>query len=184
MGKGFAKVPREARYVIANATVPAVLLDGHDGATDIDGLTAVDITIADGRIERIDAAGRRTTAPKLDLDRGMVWPGFVECDLGALPSSKVTGTTPFGPIAGTRVLFAIDGADSASSSRALARDSMGARCATVANASTGGAPIFFVGDVGESYSGCSCSRDSKTTPRAPLPISLSANETWISDVPS
>jgi cytosine deaminase len=78
MGKGFAKVPREARYVIANATVPAVLLDGHDGAIDVDGLTTVDITIADGRIERIDKSGRRTRAAKLDLDRGMVWPGFVD----------------------------------------------------------------------------------------------------------
>jgi cytosine deaminase len=39
---------------------------------------SVDITIKDGAIERIDKPGRRTTLPKLDLDRGMVWPCFVD----------------------------------------------------------------------------------------------------------
>jgi len=78
MARGFAKVPREKRFVLANATVPAVVLDGYQGTVDIDGLTVADITVADGKIERIDAPGRRTRAPKLDLDGGMVWPGFVD----------------------------------------------------------------------------------------------------------
>jgi len=84
MGKGFAKVPRAPRYVLANATVPAVLLDkppgkpGVLGKPDGDGLVTVDITVKDGTIERIDKPGRRTTTPKLDLDRGMVWPCFVD----------------------------------------------------------------------------------------------------------
>jgi cytosine deaminase len=78
MGKGFAKIPRAARYVLANATVPAVLLDEMPGKMDGDGLVSVDITVSGGTIERIDAAGRRTTAPKLDLDGSMVWPCFVD----------------------------------------------------------------------------------------------------------
>jgi cytosine deaminase len=84
MGKGFAKIPRGGRYVLANATVPAVLLDktpgkpGVLGKPDGDGLVCVDIAVRDGVIERIDKPGRRTTAPKIDLDRGMVWPCFVD----------------------------------------------------------------------------------------------------------
>ncbi len=78
MGRGFAAVPRDKRYVLANATVPAVLLDTPPATADGDGLVAVDITVADGAIARIDPAGRRTRLPKLDLDRGMVWPCFVD----------------------------------------------------------------------------------------------------------
>lgn len=78
MAKGFAALPRDKRYVLANATLPAVLVDGFKGRPDGDGLVAADITIGDGRIERIDAPGRRTTAPKLHLDGGMAWPCFVD----------------------------------------------------------------------------------------------------------
>ena len=78
MARGFAKVPREARFVLANATLPAVLVDGFAGKPDEDGLVAADLTIRDGVIERIDPPHRRTTLPKLDLDRGMVWPCFVD----------------------------------------------------------------------------------------------------------
>ena len=78
MAKGFAKVPREARYVLANATLPAVLVDGFAASADEDGLIGADITIRNGTVERIDPPGRRTRLPKLDLDRGMVWPCFVD----------------------------------------------------------------------------------------------------------
>ncbi len=78
MAKGFAKIPREPRFVLANATLPAVLTDGVAGAPDADGLIAADITIRNGTIERIDPPGRRTKLPRLDLDRGMVWPCFVD----------------------------------------------------------------------------------------------------------
>ena len=61
MAKGFAKIPRDQRFVLANATLPAVLVDGAPGTPDGDGLIAADITIRDGNIERIDKAGRRTT---------------------------------------------------------------------------------------------------------------------------
>ncbi len=78
MAKGFAKVPREKRFVLANATLPAALVDDFAAKADRDGLIAADITIKDGAIERIDPPGRRTRLPKLDLDRGMVWPCFVD----------------------------------------------------------------------------------------------------------
>jgi cytosine deaminase len=78
MAKGFAKIPRDQRFVLANATLPAVLVDGAPGTPDSDGLITADITIRDGNIERIDKAGRRTALPKVDLDRGMVWPCFVD----------------------------------------------------------------------------------------------------------
>src|SRR5260221_9344594 len=78
MAKGFAKIPRDQRFVLANAPLPAVLVDSAPGNPDGDGLIAADITIRDGKIERIDKTGRRTTLPKVDLDRGMVWPCFVD----------------------------------------------------------------------------------------------------------
>ncbi len=78
MAKGFAKVPREPRFVLANTTLPAALVDGFAGAPDADGLIAADITIRNGMIERIDPPGRRTKLARLDLDRGMVWPCFVD----------------------------------------------------------------------------------------------------------
>jgi cytosine deaminase len=78
MAKGFAAIPREQRFVLANATVPAVLVDRPPGKADGDGLIAADLTIKDGAIERIDQPGRRTRLPKFDLDRGMVWPCFVD----------------------------------------------------------------------------------------------------------
>jgi len=78
MARGFAAVPRARRFVLANATVPAVLLDEPPTSADGDGLLAVDLTVADGAIARIDPAGCRARLPKLDLDRGMVWPCFVD----------------------------------------------------------------------------------------------------------
>jgi cytosine deaminase len=78
MARGFARIPRAPRFVLANATLPAVLTDGFAASPDEDGLVPADITLRNGVIERIDPPGRRTTLPKLDLDRGMVWPCFVD----------------------------------------------------------------------------------------------------------
>jgi len=78
MAKGFATVPRAPRYVLAGATLPAVLVDGFKAKADASGLIAADVTIKDGLIERIDTPGRRTTLPKVQLDGGMVWPCFVD----------------------------------------------------------------------------------------------------------
>ncbi len=65
---------------LRNATVPACLVDGVSLAADAEGLAVVDITIAGGRIDAITPAGiRPPAAAAIDLDRGMVWPGFVDC---------------------------------------------------------------------------------------------------------
>jgi cytosine deaminase len=78
MAKGFASIPRASRYVIANATLPAVLVTGFKAKADKDGLVRADITVKDGKVERIDAPGRRTTLPNVAMDGGMVWPAFVD----------------------------------------------------------------------------------------------------------
>ncbi|MEQ1612305.1 MAG: cytosine deaminase [Hyphomicrobiaceae bacterium] len=75
----FDDLPRD-RVTLQRATVPVCLVDGDALAGDAEGLVLVDIEIAEGRIAAITAAGTKpTTAPSIDLDRGMVWPGFVEC---------------------------------------------------------------------------------------------------------
>jgi cytosine deaminase len=75
---GFAAIPAAGRYVIANATLPAVLVEAPPGTPDDDGLVVADIAVSDGLIERIDPPGRQATAATVDLDRGMVWPCFVD----------------------------------------------------------------------------------------------------------
>ncbi len=77
--RGFASVPDGPRYIIADATVPGVLLDAPGIEPDADGLTHVDIAVADGKIAAIGAAGTfGGDAPRLDLRRGMAWPTFVD----------------------------------------------------------------------------------------------------------
>jgi cytosine deaminase len=75
---GFAAVPDAPRYIVANATVPGVLLADPPAEPDADGLSLVDIVVADGRVERVAPWGTETGAPRLDLDRGMAWPAFVD----------------------------------------------------------------------------------------------------------
>jgi cytosine deaminase len=77
MMRGFADIPAARRFVVANATIPAALLEGV--APGPEGWSRHDIIIADGRIERLVPAGRADAAlPRLDLDNGMVWPCFVD----------------------------------------------------------------------------------------------------------
>lgn len=78
MTTGFAVLPPGPRFVLANATVPAVLLDRPPGAPDADGLLTADIVVDAGRIESVAPPGSGTDLPRLDLDRGMVWPAFVD----------------------------------------------------------------------------------------------------------
>ena len=77
MATGFASIPAARRYVLANATIPSALLDGAPPAPD--GLTPRDIVVSDGRIAEIgppDLGG--AGLPRVELDRGMVWPCFVD----------------------------------------------------------------------------------------------------------
>ena len=76
--RGFAAVPDAKRFVLANAAVPAVLVEAPTLTVDGDGLCTADLVISDGRIERIDSPGLRLELPSLDLTGGMVWPTFAD----------------------------------------------------------------------------------------------------------
>jgi len=76
---GFAAVPNSPRFVLRNATLPAVLADGRVLPEDApDGLFRANIHIADGRIERILSPGSIGDGESFDLSGGMVWPCFVD----------------------------------------------------------------------------------------------------------
>ena len=79
MPTGFAPVPSAGRYRIANATLPAVLVDAQLPAAG-DGLIRADIEIDGATIAAIRAPGEtaETGLPVLDMDGGMAWPGFVD----------------------------------------------------------------------------------------------------------
>lgn len=77
---GFATLPDARRYRLTNATVPACLVQGAGLAPDREGLALADLTIDGGTLAAIRPAGSPDPhgLPALDLDRGMVWPAFVE----------------------------------------------------------------------------------------------------------
>jgi cytosine deaminase len=77
---GFATLPEARRYRLTNATVPACLAEGTDLRPDREGLALADLTINGGTLAAIRPAGSPAldSLPALDLDRGMVWPAFVE----------------------------------------------------------------------------------------------------------
>ncbi len=78
MDTGFAAVPAVRRFILANATLPAALVDDAHAAADADGLITADVVIADGRIEHVGTAGTEEDFPSLDVKRGMIWPCFVD----------------------------------------------------------------------------------------------------------
>jgi cytosine deaminase len=59
---------------LRNATVPATLMDG--APADAEGLARVDLRLTDGRIAAVVPFG--TADSGIDLDRGQVWPCFVD----------------------------------------------------------------------------------------------------------
>ena len=59
---------------LRNATVPAVLLDGVPA--DVEGISRVDLRLTGGHIAAVAPAG--TEDAGIDLDRGQVWPCFVD----------------------------------------------------------------------------------------------------------
>ncbi|MGR9249119.1 cytosine deaminase [Rhizobium leguminosarum] len=74
----FISPPNAARFVLSNATVPAVTVEPVDVPVT-EGLATVDIVISDGMIAAIRPAG---AAPadyaRIDLKDGMVWPCFAD----------------------------------------------------------------------------------------------------------
>lgn len=78
MGKGFAAIPDADRYVLANATLPAVTVDGFEGSDVGEGLMLADIVVSAGKIEALRPAGSVAELPAFDLDQGQAWPCFID----------------------------------------------------------------------------------------------------------
>lgn len=80
MTTGFAALPNTATCRLANARVPACLVEAASLASDRDGLALVDIAIDDGVIESILPAGLAPfeEQPIFDLDGGIVLPRLVD----------------------------------------------------------------------------------------------------------
>jgi cytosine deaminase len=80
MGTGFAAPPYGPRYVLRNATLPAALVAGVTLPPRRDpGCVAADVLVEDGSIAALALPGALPQdVPALDLDGGMVWPGFVD----------------------------------------------------------------------------------------------------------
>lgn len=78
MATGFAAIPKDSRFALLNATLPAVLTEGFDAVADEDGLVRADIVIDGGRIAALRAPGGATAEPACDLDGGMAWPCFAD----------------------------------------------------------------------------------------------------------
>ncbi|MBB3310614.1 cytosine deaminase [Rhizobium sp. BK196] len=78
MTYSFMSPPNAGRFVLANATLPAVATSGFSAPAN-EGLVKADIVIADGLISAILPSG---TAPaefaKSDMREGMVWPCFAD----------------------------------------------------------------------------------------------------------
>ncbi|MCX5514204.1 cytosine deaminase [Kaistia algarum] len=78
MTKGFAALPAASRYVLSNATLPQATVADPNGEDAGEGLIRADIVIADGMIEALRPAGSVAELPAFDMDRGQVWPTFVD----------------------------------------------------------------------------------------------------------
>lgn len=78
MTSSFLSLPTADRFVLANATLPAVAVDGFVAAAK-EGLIAADIVVSAGRIEALLPAGTAPAdLPSADLQHGMAWPCFVD----------------------------------------------------------------------------------------------------------
>ncbi|MBB3645581.1 cytosine deaminase [Rhizobium sp. BK619] len=78
MTHSFLSPPNAGRFVLSNATLPAVAVEGFD-APATEGLVKTDIVIADGVISTLLPAGAAPVElPRSDLKDGMVWPCFTD----------------------------------------------------------------------------------------------------------
>jgi cytosine deaminase len=78
MSNAFVTLPSASRFVLKQATLPAICVDGIE-RPHREGLFSADLVIADGRIEAILPVGTAPAdLPAADLREGMVWPTFVD----------------------------------------------------------------------------------------------------------
>ncbi|MDR7030525.1 cytosine deaminase [Rhizobium rosettiformans] len=78
MSTAIATLPAAKRFVLANATLPEICVDGVE-APSCEGLISADIVVADGKVEAILKPGEAPSGlPSTDLRNGMVWPTFTD----------------------------------------------------------------------------------------------------------
>ena len=78
---GFVEIADAASFVLADARVPACLVDDppRDAVPDAEGLLRLDIRVSDGRIADFAVQRDGGEAPgRVDLGGGTVWPGFAD----------------------------------------------------------------------------------------------------------
>lgn len=121
-------LPRD--FWLRHAQVPAALLDRVQTPVDAEGLTALDLWIADGRIAAIAPSGAAPAANGIDLDRGQVWPCFVD---GHVHLDKTQTwprqANPDGTHPGARAAVIADRAANYSEADIAPRFEFGLRCA-------------------------------------------------------
>lgn len=78
---GFAAIDGSDQYLLANASIPTVLLEGADLVPGRDGLALADVLIDGKRIAQVLPSGTQTlpTVETLDLDGSMILPTLVDC---------------------------------------------------------------------------------------------------------
>jgi cytosine/creatinine deaminase len=78
MSYSFISPPNAGRFVLSNATLPAVAVSGYEAPGD-EGLVKADIVITDGFVSAIlPPGGAPAEIAKSDLKDGMVWPCFAD----------------------------------------------------------------------------------------------------------
>jgi cytosine deaminase len=78
MSYSFISPPNAGRFVLSNATLPAVAVSGYEAPVD-EGLVKADIVITDGLVSAIlPPGGAPGEFAKSDLKDGMVWPCFAD----------------------------------------------------------------------------------------------------------
>jgi len=63
---------------LRQAQVPVPLLGGFEGPVDAEGLALLDLRITDGHVAAVAPSGSAPPDAGIDLDRGQVWPCFVD----------------------------------------------------------------------------------------------------------
>jgi cytosine deaminase len=78
MNSSFPSLPAQGTVYLGRASVPMALLETGSWRGDADGLAVVDLEITEGIVTQISESREVLPAGAVDLDRGQVWPTFVD----------------------------------------------------------------------------------------------------------
>jgi hypothetical protein len=102
--------PTTSHFVLANASVPAGMVQGlpPDARLDEEGSARIDLVIDEGRIAAIYSAHTAPQGvPQLDLDGRQVWPCFVDMHTHLDKGHVIPRIRPDGTIQGGAALFSL-----------------------------------------------------------------------------